>query len=306
MIAGEKYLSLLRNNEKYVLFNPDRADLNKTCGDLNFITFVLMDKPVSDIVVVGSGNVAYHLVRAIRHAGGKTVQLYARSSQKARLIADKFGVSLVTDLASVKPDADLYVLAVKDDALGSTAREFPFKDRLVVHTSGATPMEVLDPASSRKGVFYPLQTFTFGRDIDFQGVPVCLEASGREDLDLLRGLARELSGNTWEVNSVQRLHLHLAAVIAANFTHHMYTIASHILDGQGIPFGILGPLIQETATKALYGDPRKHQTGPAVRNDKRIIRKHLEMLEAEEGYREIYRLVTEDIIKELQKNGKKL
>ena len=258
----------------------------------------IVTEKIRNIVVIGSGNVAYHLVRAFRQNGVAFVQLLSRGGANASFISDHFHVPMVTNPAEMNRDADLYVLAVRDDVIAAVSATLPIHNRLVVHTSGATSMDVLSGSGERTGVFYPLQSFTFGKDIDLSGVPVCLEAAREEDLERLRRLALTISGNAWALSSVQRLHLHLAAVFAANFTHRMYAMASQILEGQGIPFGILGPLILETASKAVNDDPRINQTGPAIRKDMQIIRKHLQMLEKHEEFREIYGLITKNIMNE--------
>lgn len=255
-----------------------------------------MVKRIEKIVVVGSGNIAYHVVRAFRQQGRLVIQLHARKSDRSRQISDQFRVPVITAADKLSKDADLYLLAVKDEAIREVALSLGLRNQLLVHTSGATPLDALSHASSRLGVFYPLQSLTFGKEKDLYGIPICIEASQAGDLDLLKELADAVSGNVWAIDSEKRKHLHLAAVFAANFTHRMYAIASQLLEDQGIPFEILAPLINETTTKAVYRDPRKDQTGPAVRGDMKIIRQHMEMLKDKPAYREIYRLVSESIM----------
>lgn len=256
-----------------------------------------MEKIIRNIVMIGSGNMAYHLIRSFRNTGRKVIQLYARKSERSATLSSRFRVPLAMNPEELRKDGDLYVLAVKDDAISELAGQMNLGDRLVVHTSGATPLSAIRGISEETGVFYPLQSLSFGKDIDFTGIPVCIEASDRESLRQLHELAQAITGNVWELDSVRRQHLHLAAVFAANFTQRMYLIASAILEDQNIPFEILGPLINETTRKAIYNGPRKDLTGPAVRKDMKIIEQHMKMLEKHPEFLEIYRQITENIMK---------
>ena len=170
---------------------------------------------------------------------------------------------------------------------------------MVVHTSGSSALAVLDN-KNRKGVFYPLQTFTKGKKVDFTPIPICLETENEQDYQLLENLGNCISKKVFQINSEQRKSLHVAAVFVCNFVNHLYQIGNEICEANQIPFEVLHPLIQETAQKILELTPKEAQTGPALRNDTKTIQKHLDFL-SDENYTTIYKLLTQSI-----QNGNKL
>jgi predicted short-subunit dehydrogenase-like oxidoreductase (DUF2520 family) len=164
------------------------------------------------------------------------------------------------------------------------------------------PLEALEGISGNTGVFYPLQTLSFGTDIEFSEVPICLEANTKENLGKLDELAHQVTGKVYNMDSGERKALHLAAVFASNFSFHMYDVAKLLLAERNLDPGILTPLIMETARKATRSKPGSGQTGPADRNDREVIRQHLDMLKDHKRYGELYRMITESIIS--QKKGR--
>jgi predicted short-subunit dehydrogenase-like oxidoreductase (DUF2520 family) len=182
---------------------------------------------------------------------------------------------------------------VTDNVISEVSSQLPFKNKLVVHTSGSSELSVLD-AKNRKGVFYPLQTFSKDKEIDFTSIPLCLEAENEEDFKILENLAQLISENVFTISSEQRKSLHVAAVFVCNFVNHMYTIGNKICKENNVPFGVLQPLIIETAHKITSLKPEEAQTGPALRNDTKTINKHLEFLQ-DSNYQELYKLLTQSI-----------
>ena len=247
------------------------------------------------IVVIGSGKVAESLCRAIAVSPHELIQLCARNAVRGKTLAETFGCSLTDDPSSVAV-ADIYVISVKDDAIATVASRLGAADGSVVaHTAGSVPMTEL-PARFRRGVFYPLQSFSEGRQIDFSTVPLLLEADSPETMDTLRTLACDLSDRVSEADSAQRAEIHLAAVFASNFTNHMYAIGQGLLRESGIDPGILSPLIAETAAKAVAAtDARRVQTGPAVRGDRKTMEAQCRKLASKPHLLEIYKLLSQDI-----------
>jgi len=241
-------------------------------------------------VIIGAGNVATHLLHAFTQATTvEVVQLYARS--KNSLLPYKNDVA-TTNLLEELAAADVYIIAVADDAITEVSQKLRLKNVLVVHTSGSVSINALD-GNFRKGVFYPLQTFTKGTAVNFNTIPICLEAGQNEDLVILEKLASAISEAVYFIDSEQRENLHLAAVFVNNFTNHLYQIGQQICDQNKVPFEILKPLIRETAAKLSQVSPLEAQTGPAKRKDAKTIAKHLHQLP--EKYKEIYSLLTKSI-----------
>jgi len=230
------------------------------------------------VLLIGNGNVATHLKNAFLNADATTVTQI--SSRELKNI----------------PKTDVTVIAVSDDAIAEVSSKI--NNSLVVHTSGNVAMNSLIN-SDRKGVFYPLQTFSKNKKVNFNNIPFCLEAENETDLKLLEQLAKSIGKKVYQISSKQRKSLHLAAVFVNNFTNHLYKIGNDICKLNNVPFEVLQPLIQETANKVSELSPEKAQTGPAVRNDRETIENHLEMLN--KNQQEIYKILTKSI-----QNGEKL
>ncbi|MFD0861807.1 Rossmann-like and DUF2520 domain-containing protein [Sungkyunkwania multivorans] len=227
-------------------------------------------------VIIGTGNVAFHLHKALKASNAVEVRAVSSRSDLAKL-----------------PMADVYIIAVSDDAVAKVSSEIRSMNALVVHTSGSVAMEGL-ASNNRKGVFYPLQTFSKEKDLDFKTIPICLEAEDEKDLQLLEKLAKAVSEKVYHIDSEQRKALHLAAVFVNNFVNHLYHIGSDICTEHDVPFEVLKPLIQETAEKVVTLSPKQAQTGPAKRNDLETIKKHVHSL-SNSTYRKIYELLTNSI-----------
>ena len=243
------------------------------------------------VSLIGAGNVGYHLFKAFNEAEQIVVcQWYNRSIKN--ISSYKNQVEIIDDINDLRI-ADVYILAVSDDAIKEISIDLPFKDRFIVHTSGGMTIHELDKKNSR-GVFYPLQTFSKDRKIDFNQVPICIETEHKSDLEILKNLSHAIGSEHYKVNGEQRNALHLAAVFANNFSNQLYRIAHEICESTGANFNILKPLIKETANKIEDLSPYQAQTGPAKRHDKKTIKKHLKMLKKEE-HKEIYRLLTKVI-----------
>ncbi|MCJ7465540.1 MAG: F420-dependent NADP oxidoreductase [Maribacter sp.] len=245
------------------------------------------------VALMGTGNVAQHLFEAfLNHSQIEVVQVVGRNKKAL----EYFGKSTKTDSnAKFSEKADIYLIAVSDDAFPLMAYSIIGLNGLVVHTSGSSSLEVL-PKTVRRGVFYPLQTFTANRTVDFTKIPICIEAENSSDINLLNTLASLLSNHVISVNSEQRSKLHLAAVFINNFTNHLYFIGQQISENAQIPFDTLFPLIQETANKLETLAPFDAQTGPARRGDAKTLKKQLRQLEKSD-FKEIYTLLTRSIAK---------
>lgn len=250
------------------------------------------------VVIIGSGNVGQHLIKAFAKSDAVTViQAYARNKNNLTNLLDS--QQITDDFSSLK-EADLYIISVSDEAINEVSKQIPFSNKLVAHTSGSVAMNELSD-SNRKAVFYPLQTLSKKKEVDFKQVPLCIEAENKSDLKILNELANSVSDKVFEVDSDQRKSLHVAAVFVSNFVNHLYKLGSDICIEHKVPFEILKPLILETAKKVKLLSPNEAQTGPAKRNDTTTINKHLAIL-TDENQKEIYKLLTKSIID----HGKKL
>ncbi len=251
------------------------------------------------ISFIGAGNLAWHLAQALETAGHTVLEIYSRNPVHAQALASKLSQARAVAIPEFsKSKAQVIFLAVPDDAIGELAQQVQLPaNSILVHTSGSQPLQSLSQAhTNRIGVFYPLQTFTKGKSIDFQQIPICIEAAQQKDLEILKGLAESISRDVQEVNSDERAVLHVAAVFACNFTNHLWSIAEKILSGKKIHLDILQPLVSETLEKAWKTGPEKAQTGPAKRGDNATLHCHLAFLEKDyPEYTEIYKRLSSSI-----------
>lgn len=253
---------------------------------------------MTKVVVIGAGNVAQHLIVAFQKSNSiELVQVVARNVTQLSHLLDSS--MLTATFSEIKP-ADVYIIAVSDNAIQEVSSQLPFSNQLVVHTSGSVAITALDD-KNRKGVFYPLQTFSKTKEVNFKEIPICLEAENDADYKTLETVARSCSNVVYSVSSEQRKALHVAAVFVSNFVNHMYAIGNEICQENNLDFDILKPLIKETANKVQLLSPEAAQTGPAKRNDTTTINAHLTFLQ-DNNQKEIYKLLTKSIID----NGKKL
>ncbi|SNY99726.1 Rossmann-like and DUF2520 domain-containing protein [Flagellimonas pacifica] len=247
---------------------------------------------MQDVIILGTGNVAEHLFKAFSSKDSVQVtQVYGRNSESLK----KFSAYTETcsDPKTIK-DAAIYIIAVNDMAIAPVSKLLSNKKGIIVHTSGAISID--DIASKNAGIFYPLQTFTKGKTLDFKSIPICIEAKQKSDLIELNKLASSMSDHVHEITSEQRKKLHLAAVFSNNFTNHLYQISKDLCKDSGLSFSLLKPLIKETADKVQYIPPKDAQTGPARRGDKKSIESHLNLLKNKKQT-ELYILFSEAITK---------
>lgn len=223
-------------------------------------------------MIIGQGNVASHLMDVF--SKNSSIDVFQLNSRSLETI----------------PSCDIIIIAVSDDAIATVSSQLKNNQSLVVHTSGSVALDAL--TNKRKGVFYPLQSFTKGTSVDFSTIPICIESTA-EDLMLLENLAKAINSKSYVITSEQRKKIHLAAVFVNNFTNYMYQIGHDICIENTIPFEILHPLIIETAGKIKEISPKSAQTGPAKRNDEQTIKNHLEQLNSLQ--QEIYQLLTTSI-----------
>lgn len=244
------------------------------------------------VVVLGGGNLAYHLVKSFLNADNVRVeQVFLRDTSKFSLYSKKIDV---TDSYKRLKKADVYIIAVSDSAISEVSENINNRQGVVVHTSGGNSINILKNTGA-KGVFYPLQTFSKAKEISFKNIPLCIEAENEQDFRVLERLANAVSNTVYKITSEQRSQLHIAAVFANNFTNHMLTIAEKICKENDLPFQILIPLVEETVSKISKLSPFEAQTGPAKRNDTQTIKNHLKKLDSYN--KNLYLALSNSIIK---------
>ena len=249
------------------------------------------------ITLIGSGNVATHLGAALVNAGHRIMQVWSRDLQNAALLAYHLKAEPIDNLSEIYAETDLIIISIKDDAVETVASFIHLKNVLVVHTCGAVGLQTLEKYFDQCGVFYPLQTFSKTREMDFRSVPLCIESTDKNSTQVLLDLGQTISNNVTYIDSVQRKTLHLAAVFACNFPNFLYAVAADLLSAQQMDFSLLKPLILETASKVQSFLPQEVQTGPAKRRDMQTMAAHLELLQQQPEWQQLYTLLSQGIIK---------
>ncbi|HKL67196.1 MAG TPA: Rossmann-like and DUF2520 domain-containing protein [Bacteroidales bacterium] len=248
------------------------------------------------IVIIGAGRVGSALSYALESSGHIILRIISKTPGSAATLAKDIGCGYGTGM-QIPDEAELVITAVNDDNLQSVLSSLQSpKDTVIAHTAGSIGLDVFDSKTVNRGVFYPLQTFTHGREYDFSGIPLFIEGSNEHTLNLLSGVASSLSKSVSEMNSDSRKYLHLAAVFSCNFVNHMFSAAEEICNKAGVSYEVLDPLVRETLEKALDMGPLNSQTGPAIRNDKKTIEKHLDLLSFSGDLKELYGVMSKSII----------
>lgn len=244
------------------------------------------------IAILGSGNVAYHLAKMFNEKNIPISQIFGRNEKDLQEISEQFEIPFsTTELA----DAELYFIAVNDDAVAAISKNIKNQNSLVAHTSGSLPKEILE-GNYRKASFYPLQTFSKSKMLQYSEIPFFVEAENEADSQILENLALKISEKVMKSDYEKRKYIHLTAVFACNFVNHLFARAKEISDSQQIPFHYFLPLIKETTSKIEKIEPKLAQTGPAIRNDEKILQLH-EALITEEEHLKIYQVMNESIKK---------
>ncbi len=254
------------------------------------------------VVVIGAGNLATHLTIALKKNGFTIVQIFSRTEEAANQLAKIVGSTWTTNLQELNLLADIYFFALKDDILSETINKINIPNALLVHAAGSIDIKIFGNKMNPHGVIYPLQTFSKAKEIDFDQVPLFIEGNNDKTTKLLLNIARKLSSKCYKINSEQRLKLHLSAVFACNFVNYLYTVAEEIVGEAQLPFDILKPLIAETADKIRTLSPKDAQTGPAVRFDTEVMKKHRKLLVGKPQLLELYTLMSQEIYKNSKSN----
>ncbi len=247
------------------------------------------------IVLFGTGNLATRLGLELQSKHAEIVQVFGRTASSCSHLAALLGCQFTLSKEDVRQDADLFLFALSESALPEVLTGLPVMNQLIVHTSGSLSLDCLSAWSSNFGVFYPLQTLSAQKEVDFSTIPICIEANTPKNQQKLADLANSISQTVRIIDSSQRRQLHLAAVYACNFVNHLYAIGEKLLMEHQLDFELLKPLIRETAEKALQFSPADVQTGPAMRGNHSIQQLHLQMLEQHPAWQQIYQQLSQDI-----------
>ncbi len=257
---------------------------------------------MKSVVIIGSGNVAEAFARVLPERGFEVRQIFARNAMRGAEVARLAGCE-----SNDNPDriatADLYLVAVSDSAITPLLSSLPLPvGAVVAHTAGSQPLTAIPECFARRAVIYPLQTFTAGRGVDFREIPLFVEAADEVLLTEVKAFAGKLSDMVIEADSQMRSQAHLAGVVVCNFVNHLYAMGAGLVQTAGLPFSTLAPLIAESARKAIEsGNPLAVQTGPAKRNDRVTIERHIAMLAPKPELQEIYEKLSQNIWKETSK-----
>lgn len=248
---------------------------------------------------IGSGNLAWHLAPALDNTGYAVREVYSKNPNHAEALTERlYQAEVKATLDFSTSDSKIFIIAVSDDSISDIAREIILpEDAILIHTSGSQPITELQYAATQHlGVFYPLQTFSKSKKVDFKEVPIFIESYTAEaEIELLQ-MAKSISKEVRKIGSEERKALHISAVFASNFSNHMLTIAKDIMQQNSLDYDWLKPLITETINKGLYMGPDNSQTGPAMRGDLNILDSHLEFLQGNDSIAEIYKVVSQNII----------
>lgn len=253
-----------------------------------------------NITLIGAGNLATNLGVALSRTNHIITQVYSRTIESAEALAQRLSCPSCTRIEDIQPGSDIYIISIKDSALSQVATDLQTylaqkgdSTPLLVHTAGSMPLDVLP--TTRRGVLYPMQTFSRTRLVDFDRIPTFVESHASDDLQIIKQLANSVTTAVYDLDSDSRRYLHLSAVFACNFVNHCYDLSAQLLAPHGIPFEVMLPLIDETARKVHQLDPHDAQTGPAIRWDENVINKQISLLEGQPHLQALYETLSRSI-----------
>jgi predicted short-subunit dehydrogenase-like oxidoreductase (DUF2520 family) len=248
------------------------------------------------VVIIGSGNVATVLGRRIAYAEHEITEVVSKNETHAKILADELQCDYSNSFTNISDQADIYIIAVSDNALTDLIKVFSLQNKIVVHTAGSVSKNILQSVSKNFGVLYPLQTLRKEIKTDFE-IPFLIDANSEDALTIISDFAKTISENVQVTDDDVRLKLHVAATIVNNFSNHLFALVQNYCNQQNIDFRLLIPLIEETADRVKQFSPQQMQTGPAIRHDMQTIENHLLLLENFPELKKIYELFTESIQK---------
>lgn len=246
-------------------------------------------------VMIGAGNLAFHLTKRLVDCGFQLKQVFSRTDESAKALAETCDAPWTSFHNCIFTDADIYFICLTDSAVQPFLESANLKNKFLIHCSGGISIDVLCAYTPDAGVLYPLQTFSKSRFVDFREVPLFLEFSSAPIRDVLLEIAGRLSNSVFFATGRQRSLLHLAAVFSCNFVNHLYSIADLLLEENNMDFEYLHPLVKETLNKAIMMKPFDAQTGPAVRNDQIVMDKHLDLLKGRPDLQSLYIKISDHI-----------
>lgn len=252
---------------------------------------------VKSIVIIGSGNIATCLGNAFQQAGLTISGVYSPTVSSAQILADQLQTIRIHSLAEIPVNADAYLVAVKDSVIEEVSNTIPIVNGIVVHCSGMTPLQVLSKHKNY-GVLWPIQSITKNSTINFKTIPFCVEGNNETTTSQLESFIKQVSDHVTLMNSEQRQYVHLASVFANNFSNHLFDLAYQIMESKGLSFDLIRPLIFETANKVQYNSPTDVQTGPAKRNDKVTMGRHIDLLKNNLELQQLYEILSKSIGKQ--------
>ncbi len=250
-----------------------------------------------NIVSIGAGNIASHLIPALLDIGCNITQVYSRDISNARSLARKVKAKATDDLTELMDSADLYLIMVHDDAIKEVSKQLPKlgPQQYLAHTSGATPTNFLQKTAENYGSFYPLQSFKKKKKVNLKEVPFLIHGNNPKATRKFRMLARQLSPLVKETNDHERMKYHLSAVMLNNFSNHLACLTNKYLAENALDPKILAPIAQLTYDRILSSDPCAIQTGPAIREDNKVMKEHLKMLKEDKQLTAIYKALSKSI-----------
>lgn len=250
---------------------------------------------IRSVAVVGSGNVAWHLSKILLSKQVELIHVCGKDKDKAIRFASELGIKKSIDLSSIPESVQLVILCVSDSSIAVVASKLQHTHKIVVHTAGSVGLNVLSAKLKHCGVIYPYQTFTKNIPLGNENFPICIEAEGKGTQEDLIDFSKNISNIVIPMDTATRAKLHLAGVIANNFSNFLYNQAYNYLQNNNIPSKLLDPLIEQTVKKLAYAHPDQLQTGPAARGDKLTLERHKELLSSEVGLKELYSLISDKI-----------
>ncbi|MCG9900217.1 MAG: DUF2520 domain-containing protein [Hydrotalea sp.] len=252
------------------------------------------------LVILGTGNVAHALTQVLRDSGRTILQVWGRNEEAAKKLGNMLHVSFTSEMDELDPNADAYIICVKDDAIASVAAQFPFANKPLIHTAGTISVDVLSASSRFPAVWWIMQSIQ--KNTALYGAPSILDFKEKEMAEPLHDLAGVLRGEVVELNVDQRKKLHVTAVMLANFSQYLGGRVIEFAEKNQLPTHLLYPIMRNVLHQVMEGQGLEHLTGPARRNDKHVMQQQMDLLGNETDLKILYKVFSEQIVASFEQN----
>ena len=252
------------------------------------------------IAIVGPGRLGCALAQELRRSGYRITEIASRNSiasrRKARALAKK--VHAVAAIDNPRLDADLIWFCVPDREIAKAARQMAqvadWKGKIAFHSSGALASEELSVLRRRGAAVasvHPLMTFVSGSIPSLHGIPLALEGDAKA-VRAAREIARDLGAEPFSISKSKKSAYHAWGGFTSPLLIALLVTGERVAHAAGLsPVDArkkMLPIVRQTLANYAKLGPAGAFSGPIVRGDAQVVRRHVKELKKIPGAKDVY------------------